>query len=88
MEQINPYTIGYDDGYFKALSDIINFEERPNCYKEKGVRKYKLLISLIKHLLTNWESRDVFKQYGGEVGVWYKVSDDKKKNIIIDRIER
>ncbi len=60
----------YDNGYFKALLDILEFV---NSHSEiinhdyRGNKKYTLLINLIKYLAKNPEKRELFKKYGGYV---------------------
>lgn len=58
----------YDNGYFKALLDILEFvtihSEIIN-HDYRGNKKYTLLINLIKYLAKNTEKREIFKKYGG-----------------------
>ena len=71
----------YEQGYFKALLDIIDFTNQYSInLKSMKQRKFTLLINLIKYLSTNRDKRDLFMKYGGSVGV--KVSDDKDCKIV------
>jgi len=67
----------YEQGYFKAILDVISFAEmHSESLKKIKNKKYDLLLNLLRHLAKNKSDMQKFMEYGGDVEIWY--SNDYK----------
>lgn len=68
------YEHGFNMGYFKACLDIYNYLE--SAYKTSfGIRakskkqSQNFTISLLRYIASNYDARELFRKYGGDVVV-------------------